>query len=168
MNRTNQSRTPTPVAAGAGSDVPSGPGFVALLEAFRATGGTAPREIVSRLLEEHRVGNAVGLAKLIDTRQVFGFEWRAGFWIPMFQFDADDLALKAGAQQVCAELPAPWSGWSLASWFATSNPRLGGRVPADMLDLDLEAVVRAAQSLESVDAAALVRVRGTRQVAMHL
>jgi hypothetical protein len=72
-------------------------GFVALLEAFRTTGGTAP-----------------GLANLIHTGQVFGFEWCASLWIPMFQFAADDLALKPGAQRVRAELPPLWSGWQLA------------------------------------------------------
>jgi hypothetical protein len=128
--------------------------FIALLEAFRPTGGTAPGEVVGRLLEEHQGGNAVSLATLICTGQVFGFEWRAGLWIPMFQFDADNLALKVGAQRVRAELPPLWSGWRIASWFAGPNARLDGRSPADMLACDLEAVVWAARSLESVDALA--------------
>jgi hypothetical protein len=148
-------------------ELPSGRGFIALLEAFRATGGTAPGEIVGRLLEEHQVGNAASLAKLIYTGQVFGFEWRASLWIPMFQFAANDLALKAGAQQVRAELPSLSSGWALASWFAGPNARLNGRSPADMLDQDLNAVLRAARSLESADEFAAPLVRRARAVAAH-
>jgi hypothetical protein len=64
-------------------------------------GFESPGEIVGRLPEEHRFGNAVSLAKFIDVGQVFGFEWRANGWTPMFQFEADDL-------------PSLWSGWTLA------------------------------------------------------
>lgn len=146
----------------------SGRGFIALLEAFRATGGTAPGEIVGRLLEERHVGNAVSLAKLIDTGQAFGFEWRANLWIPMFQFDALDLGLKASAQHVRAELPPLWSGWTLASWFAAPNPRLDGRSPADMLDPAFEAVMRAAQTAELADEFAVPLVRRAHAVAAHV
>ena len=153
---------------GADFNVPSGRGFVALLEAFRATGGTAPGEIVGHLLEEHQVGNAVSLAKLIYTGQAFGFEWRDSLWIPMFQFDANDLALKASVQSVRAELPAMWSGWNIASWFAAPNARLNGRSPADRLDSDLEAVAQAAQALESVDEFSAPLVRRAHEVAAHV
>jgi len=154
--------------SGAEFDVPSGRGFIALLEAFRATGGTAPGEIVGRLLEEHQVGNAVSLAKLIYTGQAFGFEWRDSLWIPMFQFDANDLALKASAQNVRAELPSLWSGWQVASWFAAPNARLDGHSPADRFDSDLEAVLKAAQALESVDEFPAPLVRRAHEVAAHV
>jgi hypothetical protein len=136
------------------SQVPTGRGFIALLKAFRATGGTVPGEILGRLLEEHQVGTTVSLAKRIHTGQVFGFEWRADLWIPMFQFNIDDLSLKADVQLLRAELPSMWSGWTLASWFAKSNVRLSGHSPVDMIDSDLDDVVRAAHSLESSDAIA--------------
>jgi hypothetical protein len=126
--------------------IPSGQGFVGLLQAFRATGGTGPDEVVSRLLEEHQIGNTASLAKLIYTGQVFGFEWRANLWIPMFQFHAGDLALNASAQRVRAELPQPWSGWALASWFASPNAWLDASSPADSLDSDFEAVMHAARA----------------------
>jgi hypothetical protein len=48
-------------------NTPSGPGFVTLLEDFRASGGTAPGEIVGRLLADHFVGEAVSLAKLVHS-----------------------------------------------------------------------------------------------------
>jgi len=147
---------------------PNAHDFIALLEAFRATGGAAPGDIMGSLLEEHQVGNVVSLAKLIYTGQVFGFEWSASLWIPMFQFDADDLALKAGAQRVRAELPSLWSGWNLASWFAAPNAQLDGRSPADMLDPDLDAVLQSARSLESVEGFSRPPVRRARQVAAHV
>jgi hypothetical protein len=153
---------------GADFDVPSGRGFIALLEAFRATGGTAPGEIVGRLLEEHQIGNAVSLAKLIYTGQAFGFEWRDSLWIPMFQFDANDLALKTSAQSVRAELPSLWSGWHVASWFAAPNARLDGRSPVDRLDSDLEAVVQSAKSLESVVDFSVPLARRAHEVAAHV
>ena len=149
-------------------DVPCGRGFIALLEAFRATGGTAPGEILGRLLEDHQIGDAVSLAKLIYTGQAFGFEWCDCLWIPMFQFDANDLALKASAQSVRAELPSLWSGWHVATWFAAPNARLDGRNPADRLNSDLEAVVQAAAALSSVEEFALVAARRGHDEALHV
>ena len=134
------------------SNVPSGPGFIALLEAFRATGGTAPGDVLGRLLEEHCAGSTVSLAKLVHTGQLFGLEWRNSLWIPMFQFHPEDLSLRAGAQQVRAVLPQLWSGWTVAVWFARANPLLGGSSPADMLDADVPAVINAALAQPGVEA----------------
>lgn len=148
--------------------LPSGRGFVGLLEAFRASGGTAPGEIVDRLLQEHGVGDAAGLTRLIGTRQVFGFDWRGSLWIPMFQFETDDLAIKDGARRVRAELPLRWTGWALATWFAGPNARLAGRSPAAALGVDLDGVVRAARSLASVDALPPQPARRSHEVAAHV
>jgi hypothetical protein len=134
------------------ANAPNVDAFIALLEAFRATGGCAPAAMVDRLLQEHQRGASINLASRISMRQLFGFEWRANLWIPMFQFQRDDLSLKTAPQQVRAALPAPWSGWTLAVWFSTANRRLDGRSPVDMLDLDLDAVLQAAASCESSDA----------------
>lgn len=143
----------------------NGRGFITMLEAFRATGGTARAEIVGQLLQDRHAGDTVSLAKLLNSGQLFGFEWRASLWIPMFQFDAGDLSLKAGVQRVRAELPPLWSGWTLASWFAAPNERFGGRNAADTIDLDLTAVVQAARGLGAIDAAPRVFVRPKREVA---
>lgn len=127
-----------------GSAVPSGRGFVRLLEAFRATGGTVPSEVVARLLELHQAGHAVSLSQLISTGRAFGFEWRSSLWIPMFQFSSDDLTLQDDVQRVRAELPPQWSGWTMASWFALPSAALEGHCPADTMHSDFEAVMRAA------------------------
>lgn len=133
------------------AEVPNGRGFIALLESFRATGGTAPSEVLSRLLNERQVNHAVSLAWLVRTRQIFGFEWRGSLWIPMFQLGVHDFAGKGGAQRVREALPALWSGWTVASWFATPSAKLQGGTPADTLDADLEAVLRLAHSLAPCD-----------------
>jgi hypothetical protein len=154
-------------APGSFPETPDSNGFIALLEAFRATGGTAPGEIVGRLLEEHQAGDTVSLARLIHSGQVFGFEWRASLWIPMFQFDADDLSLKPDAQSVRAELPSLWSGWTTASWFAAPNSLLGDLCPADMLLADPQAALQAARSLASAAGLALHRLPRVHPVAAH-
>ena len=156
---------PSCTDGGADVQVPSGRGFIALLEAFRATGGTVPGEIMGRLLEEHRVGNAVSLARLIDTGEAFGFQWRNSLWIPMFQFDANDLTLKASAQSVRAELQSLSSGWTLAAWFGGPNARLEGRCPVNVLDSDLDAVVRAARSMAVVEQVPLPLVTRAHETA---
>ncbi len=141
------------------ADPPHTEAFIELLEAFRATGGTAPGCAVARLLEEHQGGDAVGLAdqggraaglaKQVFTRELFGFNWRSNFWIPMFQFRSDDLAVKVEPQQVRAALPSEWSGWAVACWFAAPHIQLEGRRPVDALDADFDDVLRAAKVCES-------------------
>jgi len=127
--------------------MPTGRGFIGLLEAFRNTGGTVPADVVCRLLEESRLENAVSLAKRVYTGEVFGFEWRGRFWIPMFQFDADDFSLRPCVRQVRENLPPLWSGWAVAAWFAAANSGLHGRCPADLINSQLDAVLRAARAL---------------------
>jgi hypothetical protein len=119
-------------------------GFIATLKAFRASGGTAPDTIVGSLMEEHGVGDAAYLAHLIHARHVFGFEWRGSVWIPMFQFDHDCLSVKPGPRQVRSALPADWSGWALAAWFADRGVGLQGGPPVDLLESDFAAVLDAA------------------------
>lgn len=131
-------------------ECPNSRSFIAMLEAFRASGGVAPGPIVGQLLGEYRVGKVVRLEELMASGHIFGFSWRANVWIPVFQFETKDLALKASAQSVRAELPSLWSGWQVASWFAAPSARMNGHSPADRLDSDLEAVVQAALALESI------------------
>ncbi len=109
--------------------------------------------------------NAASAPELLCTGQAFGFERRGGPVPPMFPFDANDLVLKVGMQGVRAELQSPWSGWTLASWIAGPHARGDGRGPADVLDAELDAVVRAARSRSSVEEGSLARVRRGHEVA---
>ncbi len=144
--RSSAASAPPPVVR------PSGCGFIALLEAFRDTGSTAPAEVVARLLEERQAGNAATLNKLLSTGQVFGFEWRGSRWVPMFQFDAYDLSVLSNPQLIRAELPADWTDWSVASWFAVKNVLLAGLRPVDLLGADTGAVLDVARSVRYAQA----------------
>ena len=125
---------------------PTRRGFSALLAAFRATGGTARGDDVARLLEDHRLGDFIGLAKLIANGDVFGFEWRHELWIPMFQFELRDLSVKPATQQVLAELGSGFDGWSRAVWFARPNSCLNFQTPVDLLATRLADVLEAART----------------------
>ena len=124
---------------------PSSRGFISMLEAYRATGGLIPGNFLCQSLHQHQRGGLGQLARLIGERRIFVLDWRGDSWIPMFQFDADDLSCKTGPALVRAELVGLDSGWAIANWFAQSNAQLGGRLPVDVVDLDLGAVVDAAR-----------------------
>ena len=125
---------------------PSNRGFVAMLTAYRATGGTARGDDLARMLEDHHRGDFVSLARLVVTGVVFGFEWRHTFWVPMFQFDLRDLSIRPGLPLVLAELRPQFDGWTLAAWFAQPNSWLDDRRPVDLLDSDLSEVLQAARA----------------------
>ncbi|MEO7116846.1 MAG: hypothetical protein ABIZ18_13415 [Caldimonas sp.] len=51
---------------------------------YQASGGIASGDDLSRLLADQRPGNFISLARHIADRDIFGFDWRSSFWIPMF------------------------------------------------------------------------------------
>ena len=112
-------------------DSPTSRGFTALLAAYRASGGTARGDDVARLLADHGLGDFIGVARLIASSDVFGFEWRSTLWIPMFQFDLHDLSVKSSVQLVLGELGAGFDGWVRAAWFARPNNWLQRRKPVE-------------------------------------
>jgi len=124
---------------------PSSRGFVAMLEAYRSTGGMAPGNFLCRSLQDHQRGDLSHLARLIADRRIFVVDWRGDSWIPMFQFDGHDLTCKPGPALVRAELHALSSGWAVATWFAQPNVMLAGCPPVTMLDFDLPGVIEAAR-----------------------
>ncbi len=126
--------------------LPSDRDFVAMREAYRATGGIARGGDLARLLDDQGRGGSASLAALIDAGAVFGFDWRRDFWIPMFQFEMRDLSLKAAPHEVLAELAAEFDGWNLAAWFAQRNCWLNERRPVDVLDANLPVVLAAARA----------------------
>jgi hypothetical protein len=122
--------------------------FAALSQALRGSGGIAWGDDLTRLLDDYRLGET--LAQLIAHRDVFGFEFRASFWVPMFQFDLSDLSLTRGAAPVVAKLAEAFDGWALAGWFAWPNPCLGGWRPVDMLDATPANVLTAARVARAI------------------
>ena len=128
------------------SATPSSTGFTAMLQAYRATGGTARGDDLARLLQDRPNGGYVSLARLIATRKVFSFEWRNTYWVPMFQFDLADLSQRPGAQQVLVELNSEFDDWHAALWFTQPNVWLQGVKPVDLINTDLQAVLEAARA----------------------
>lgn len=126
-------------------DAPTMERFTALRGALRGSGGIALGDDLARLLDDHQLGDAVNLARLIAHRYVFGFEFRALFWIPMFQFNMRDLSLNYGASSAAAQLAEVFDGWSVAAWFAWPNPTLGDWRPVDVLDATPASVLSAAR-----------------------
>jgi hypothetical protein len=140
------SATPSPAVDDVIEELPTSRGFAALLASYRASGGTARGDDVARLLEDHGLGNFMGLARLIATSEVFGFEWRTTIWIPMFQFDLRDLSVRPSARMVLAELGTGFDGWARAAWFAQPNGWLQRRKPVDLMNTALPEVLTAARA----------------------
>ncbi len=124
---------------------PSSQGFVALLSAFRSSGGTAPSAEVARLLKERPRGAKINFLSLIASGQAFCFEWRGLQWVPMFQFNSFDLSLTQASQQVRAELDPDLDGWGVAAWFARPHAWLYSVRPVDLIGRNLTAVLQAAR-----------------------
>ena len=122
-------------------DTPGGGTFVALLKAFRASGGAA------------------SLPKLILAGEIFGFTWCANLWRPMFQFAPDDLSVRPGPRRVRDVLPSSWTPWALAAWFASPSLFLDDQCPADVLEVNLVATLDAARSVDAVGQLAQARIR---------
>jgi hypothetical protein len=106
--------------------------FVDMLRAFRTTGGLARGDEVVEMLQG-RAFDMSHLARAIVTREVLSFDWRDELWVPLFQFDLQDMSLREAPQRVAAELSCAFDGWTLAQWFATPNSWLAGRMPVEVI-----------------------------------
>lgn len=120
--------------------------FAAVRAGYQASGGAVRGGDLAGWLEKRQRGDAVSLAKLIISGNIFGFEWQGNFWIPMFQFDFRDLSIRQAPRKVRAELGGVFDGWALAVWFVQPCVWLNGQSPLDLLEADLPAVLEAARS----------------------
>lgn len=129
------------------SDVfPTNGDFVNIMDACRDSGGVArAQEVVS--MAASRCGPDVRtLALWILDRQLLSFEWQSQVWIPLFQFDRTTMFLHHGLVDVLTALERAHAPWQQAIWFSRPHGVLGGRIPAEVLALDCQAVQRAAQA----------------------
>jgi hypothetical protein len=126
--------------------LPTDRDFLAMRTIYRATGGMARSDDLSRLLADHRSADCLSLARLVLLGDVFGFEWRDVFWIPMFQFDLRDMSVKHNPRTVVNELATEFDGWTIALWFSEANHWLGEARPVDLLEANLPAVLKAARA----------------------
>jgi hypothetical protein len=120
-----------------------------MLSGYRPSGGLIRSSALSRLLDDWHRGRCAGLAQLVATDEIFGFNWHAESWIPMFQFDGD-LSVKPALSRVLTELKPMVDEWALAAWFIQPNPWLQTKQPVDLLDSDLPAVMDAARNGRSI------------------
>lgn len=120
--------------------------FVAMLGAYRCSGGLARVDEVVTLLERGGQPAVATLARWIVERSVISFEWQAQTWLPWFQFRRADRVPDPALLAVFAELAAVYDGWELAHWFARPNAALGGGAPADLIISVPGAVLQAARA----------------------
>jgi hypothetical protein len=120
--------------------------FVQMLRHYRESGGLARGDEVVERLTQCGGRGVPTLARQIVERSVLSFEWRGELWLPMFQFERTDMALKAGPQQVASELASAFDAWNTAFWFVQPNPWLKGRMPVDVINTELAEVIQAART----------------------
>lgn len=119
--------------------------FVAMLKAYRATGGIARAEEITTLCRQRGGPDVATLARWISRRQVICFDWQSQTWLPFFQFSRDDLTLRPELSGVFAELIGVYSPWALANWFARPKASLANRTPVEALAYNFAAVLHAAR-----------------------
>ncbi len=125
--------------------------FVAMLRAFRSSGGLLRGDEVADLLSFHqgpegcRSGVAL-LGRQIAARQVVSFEWRGERWMPLFQFTLADMSLRETVRDITSELAPIMDGWALANWYARPNAWLAQQTPVDAIKEDPASVLQAARA----------------------
>lgn len=120
--------------------------FIAMLNAFRDSGGLSRAEDVVRRFSDESGADMATLRGWIERRQVIGFDWEMQTWLPLFQFDRFSMTPRPELGLVFAELKAVYDPWDLAHWFARPNSSLGGRRPVDTIARDMAAVRHAARA----------------------
>jgi hypothetical protein len=125
--------------------------FVALLNAFRRSGGLAQApEVVARFKRQGTI-DVSPLASWLLKRQVISVEWQSKIWLPLFQFSPVGMELRPGLDSVLAELVVRYDEWDLADWFAQPNVWLSDSAPADVLAVAAPAVLVAARAARCAD-----------------
>jgi hypothetical protein len=117
-----------------------------MAQVYERTGGLARSDEVLFMLRRRTSQPLSMLARWIVDRRVVSFEWQAQRFLPMFQFDLGDMAIRRGTAAVLAELAGTFDDWELAAWFAEPSAWLQGRIPVDVLGSDTQTVLDAARA----------------------
>lgn len=123
--------------------------FIAMLDAYRYSGGLAPAQEVVALFRRHSDDGPATLTRLIVDQSVICFGWQSTVWLPLFQFNPPDMSTLPGLGQVLTALNSNFDTWHVANWFAQPNSWLDGATPTDMLGRDPKAVINAACALRA-------------------
>ena len=128
------------------SDIQADHQFIAMLNAYRASGGLGRISDILQMLQRHDASATLTLARWILKRQVIFFEWRSITWLPWFQFRPGVTTPQPELAPVFAELAPVFDPWEMAIWFAQPNSWLAKCRPADSSQRDPIAVLLAAQA----------------------
>jgi hypothetical protein len=125
---------------------PAAPEHLAMLDAYRKTGGLVSCDEAAMLLRRHHEQPISVLARWIVARKVVSFAWQSETLVPLFQFDLSDMSLRAAASDVITELAGAFDDLELAAWFTRPNCWLANAAPVDTIDADAPAVLQAARA----------------------
>ncbi len=120
--------------------------FIAMLNAFRASGGLSRAEGLAVMFRACASTELTTLAENIIKRKVVSLEWQAKIWLPLFQFNLVDMTLRPAVSEALLELVTVYDDWDVAHWFSLPNPWLADGTPADTLLSDAPAVLNAARA----------------------
>lgn len=120
--------------------------FVAMLNAYRHSGGLARVEELVTMVQRRSDSGVSTVARWIVDRSVICFGWQAQWWVPLFQFDRPEMMLCPHLGAVFAELRGVLDPWQLARWFVQPNDSLDGRMPVDVLPRQPLEVIAAARA----------------------
>ena len=119
---------------------------MAMVQAFRATGGVVCGDELAYLLRRRSRQPISIVARWIVSRQVVSFEWQSQTMLPLFQFDSSDMALRPCVAEIVRELVNTYDDWDAAWWFASPNAWLDGSMPVERVDQGANEVLDAARA----------------------
>jgi hypothetical protein len=119
--------------------------FLALLAAYRSSGGLVHADEVVTPLKRRRGLDGGQLARWRIERRIVGFGWQSHTWLPRFQFELSGLLPDPGVTAVLAVLGTVFDDWQTAWWFVRPHAALDERTPAQAIARDPAAVLRTAR-----------------------
>ena len=127
------------------SHYPTPLGFVALLAAYRPTGGVVRADDLSRYVRSDEPGHLTNLARRLVSGAILSFSWRQTLWVPLFQFEARSSSIRPAVARVMDELQGAFDCWELAVWFVQPNSSLKELLPLDLLGKQDDELLQAAR-----------------------
>jgi len=124
--------------------------FATMTRAFARHGGLVDGDEAAWLLRRYARLPISALARWIVEGRVITFAWQGRRLVPLFQFTPCEMSLRPGIAEVACALVMHGDEWAIARWFALPNDWLDGRAPVDVVELDPDAVVRAARAATPV------------------
>jgi hypothetical protein len=120
--------------------------FLEMNQAYGPHGGFASGNEVARRMRRHCHQPMSVLARWIVRRELVNLTWRSQVLVPMFQFNTGDMCVHPVVRDALAELAGVFDDWEIAAWFAQPNVWLGNERPVDLVNVDNEALLRAART----------------------